>query len=492
MLDFKTLSCLLSIVAGGSALCSQAQQPAEQSLQGNGVPAPQTEENGQETSVAVTPVVEVPTPVVIPPPANPIVEIAICLDTSGSMEGLIDAARQKIWAIVNEFVFAEPQPVLRVALLTYGNDGHSAENGWVQQKVGLTEDLDMVSKLLFEQVTNGGTELVGRVVSAATKRLPWSTHPDALKLIVVAGNESADQDTTVRFADASKAAISSDIMVNAIFCGALNHVDAAGWRQVAQLADGQFAAIDHNQGTLVMATPMDTQLASLSADLNLTYLAFGERGDWYGSNQIAQDNNATLLNGEAAATRAFCKANGLYNCASWDLVDAMKGPDFDLTKIETKALPVVMQTMSPEQQILHIETKGKERAAIQSKINALAAERQKFIDAELQKQNLDNSKSFDNAFTMALRSQAEAKGYRFPTKEAPAEAVTPESGATPAAPVEQAPPATPGVQGTPGNHGSAVNHGNSANHGDSANHGNSANQKAKLRVVGKNEILEGC
>ncbi|MHC4652135.1 MAG: hypothetical protein ACYTES_14940 [Planctomycetota bacterium] len=41
------------------------------------------------------------------------VDLAICLDTSGSMSGLINAARQKLWAIVNELALAEPTPKLR-------------------------------------------------------------------------------------------------------------------------------------------------------------------------------------------------------------------------------------------------------------------------------------------------------------------------------------------------------------------------------------------
>ncbi|MCB9915867.1 MAG: VWA domain-containing protein, partial [Planctomycetes bacterium] len=169
---------------------------------------------------------EAPWALAVPPPANPLVEIAICLDTSGSMDGLIGSAKQKLWAIVNEFVFAEPMPRLRVALYTYGNDGHSAENGWVNLECPLTEDLDLVSERLFAQTTNGGTELVGRVVNAAAGQLDWSPDPGALKLIVVAGNETADQDTVVSFRDACAGAIARDIMVDAIYCGAPGDGDA--------------------------------------------------------------------------------------------------------------------------------------------------------------------------------------------------------------------------------------------------------------------------
>ena len=85
------------------------------------------------------------------------------------MQGLIDAARAKLWAVVNDLALARPQPRLRVALLTYGNDGHQAENGWVRLDVPFTTDLDLVSQNLFALTTNGGTELVGRVIQRANR-----------------------------------------------------------------------------------------------------------------------------------------------------------------------------------------------------------------------------------------------------------------------------------------------------------------------------------
>ncbi|MCZ6812315.1 MAG: hypothetical protein O7D97_09960, partial [Planctomycetota bacterium] len=42
------------------------------------------------------------------------VDLVICLDTSGSMQGLIESAKQKLWGIVNDLALAEPTPELRV------------------------------------------------------------------------------------------------------------------------------------------------------------------------------------------------------------------------------------------------------------------------------------------------------------------------------------------------------------------------------------------
>lgn len=367
-----------------------------------------------EVAVELTPVV--------PAPENAVVEIAICLDTSGSMDGLIDSAKQKLWAIMNEFIFAEPAPTLRVALLTYGNDGHNPEDGWVKLETGLTEDLDLVFERLFAQTTNGGTELVGRVVNSATGQLDWSDLPGALKLIIVAGNETADQDQVVSFRQACGAAIAQDIMVNAIYCGAPGDPDAESWRQVARLADGQFAAIDQGLGALAIATPFDASLATLSTELNDTYLAYGTQGAWGLNNQVVQDSNVAGLNSEAAATRAHCKANGLYNCASWDLVDAVRLQTVVLADVKTEDLPEVMQSMTLEQRGEHIAAMQEKRSAVQAKVNDLAAQRSVFVHAEQLKQQQGAELSLDRALTGAIRNQAEAKGYRFTNEEVPAPA----------------------------------------------------------------------
>ena len=397
-----------SALARQQAVSSNALGPA--TLASNGWQPPHLGDLAVETVPVISG--ELGPPILAP--EHPLVDIAICLDTSGSMDGLLEAAKQKLWAIVNEFIFAEPLPRLRVALLTYGNNGHSEELGWVKLETDLTEDLDLVSERLFVQTTNGGTELVGRVVNAAAERLAWSPEPGALKLIVVAGNETADQDQVIPFGQACARAIGRDIMVNAIYCGNPADADAESWRQVAQLADGQFAAIDQQHGTVVVATPFDERLTELSSGLNGTYLAYGPNGAWNGSNQIAQDCNAANLNGEAAASRALTKANFVYNCATWDLVDGVRLKQVVLAELAEEDLPEAMRSMTLEERERYVASMAEQRAGIQVEINGLAQRRQQFVDTELKKQQLDTTSSFDSAFRAAVRSQAAARGYRFP------------------------------------------------------------------------------
>ena len=339
------------------------------------------------------------------------IDLAICLDTSGSMSGLIEAAKQKLWTIVNDLALVEPTPRLRVALLTYGNDGHDPENGWVRVDSPLTDDLDQISQKLFALSTNGGTEFVGRVLQSSGQ-LDWHPSDDAFKLVVVAGNESADQDQEVPFRQMCKTLIGRGVMINSIYCGPAADSIAPGWREVARLADGQFASIDQNDGTIVVETPFDEQLATLSTALNATYLPIGARGASGLANQSAQDKNAKSLNSAAAATRALTKAQGLYHC-SWDLVDACRAGQIKLEEVNIADLPEPMRDMTLAQRQSYIDDQAGKRDQIQKQIAELTVKRQSFVQAEMKKKAVDDSKGFDSVIRRAVRQQAEAKGFKF-------------------------------------------------------------------------------
>ncbi len=354
-----------------------------------------------------------PQPAANPAPAEERhVDLAICLDTSGSMKGLIDAARQNIWAIVNDLALAKPTPKLRIALLTFGNTGHKEEDGWVAVQTPLTDDLDLVSQKLFALTTNGGDEYVGRVLQASLDKLEWTTQKDALKLIVVAGNEGADQDKEVDFRAMCKRSISQGIMVNSIYCGNAADQLAPVWREVATRADGQFAAIDKDNGTVVIETPFDAQLQALSADINKTYIPYGKQGEWGAANQVEQDKNAQGLNGAAAAQRAMTKSRTVYCNSSWDLIDACKAKDFKLAEVKAEDLPENMRKMSVKERTAYVEKLTKQRADVQKTIADVNTKREAWVAEEMKRRALDTSKSFDFAVRSAVRAQAKAKGIQ--------------------------------------------------------------------------------
>ncbi len=358
---------------------------------------------------------ELPLPGNTPTVANEhVIELAICLDTSGSMDGLINSARQKLWTIVNDLAKAEPTPRLRVALLSYGNDGHNPENGWVNVETPFTEDLDTLSQKLFALTTNGGTELVGRVVQTSLQELDWHSSESALRMIFVAGNESADQDDQVAARTICKEATEGGIDVNSIYCvyGDDDSEVRPGWRELARLGNGEFAMIDQDNGTVVIATPYDQALIKLSGELNETYLPFGDAGQAGCSNQLAQDANAVQMNSENAASRAATKAGKLYTC-SWDLVDATRNGEIDLAEVDEKDLPEDMRALTYAQRAAKIDAMYQRRTKLQSQINELDQRRQRLFAEELARQATTNIGSFDLAIRSAIRTKAGVLGFAF-------------------------------------------------------------------------------
>jgi len=338
------------------------------------------------------------------------VDLVIALDTSGSMEGLINAARQKLWDIVNEVARAKPTPRLRVGLVTFGSQG-TEDDGYVIVRNDLTSDLDSIYSKLFELTTWGGTEYVGRVVRRATRELSWDKNPDSLRQIFVAGNESADQDRAVRASDAVADAQKRGIFVNTIYCGTAGSSEAAGWLAVANTGHGMYASIDHNNGTINVATPYDTKIATLSARLNSTYVAYGIRGRVPQEKQKAQDVNAQRTHSAVAAARAQAKASSVYQNADWDLVDARK--EGKLGAVAEAELPAELRGMSGKDREAYLDKMEQTRKAISGEIAELSKKRQTYVATETSKRGGSAGKAFDEAIKKGIRKQAVAKGFRF-------------------------------------------------------------------------------
>jgi hypothetical protein len=336
------------------------------------------------------------------------VDLVIALDVSGSMTGLIDSAKQRLWDIANELGRAEPSPDLRVAILSYGRPGYGADSGYVRVDLPFTSDLDAVNQTLFAFQTDGGDEYVARAIRTSLDALQWSTAPDALRMIFVAGNESAEQDPQFSIADVTRAAVERDIMVSAIYCGDDTDAIAPGWRSVAMGTNGTYASIDQNAAAVAnIATPLDDRLAELNQALNRTYLPFGGDGERARENQLAQDANAAGMSASAAASRAVTKASLLY-VAAWDLVDAVAG-GLRLDEVEVDALPEEMQVMAPAEREAFLQAKAEERAEIQAEIGAVAEDRRAYIEAK--RVESSEATGLDDAIRAGIRSAAESKGF---------------------------------------------------------------------------------
>ena len=342
---------------------------------------------------------------------GPPVDLVIALDVSGSMDGLIGSAKQRLWDVVNEMGRAQPQPDLRVAILTYGNPQYGAAAGFVRIDQPFTRDLDAVNQTLFALQTNGGDEYVARAITRSIESLDWSRRTDGLRIIFVAGNESAFQDPQISIESAVQRSSRHDIVVNAIYCGGPQDGDATTWHRVAALSGGVYASIDQNAAAVAaIETPFDDQLLKLNGELNETYVAFGQSGDRYRENQLRQDEQVAGLSKPAMASRAVTKASGLYSAAEWDLVDATAAGE-KLEEISAKDLPADMQDMTLDQRKEHVAKLSEKRQALRRQIADLDADRQEYIDKE--RARTEGEDGLDQALLDGLTRLGAERGLSF-------------------------------------------------------------------------------
>jgi len=338
------------------------------------------------------------------------VRIALLLDTSNSMDGLINQAKAQLWDIVNEFTYARcgdrERPRLEIALYQYGNDNLSSREGYIQQVIGFSSDLDEISERLFSLSTNGGEEFCGQVIHTSLRQLNWGSNPDDLKMIFIAGNEPFTQGK-LDYRDAASQAKEKDVVVNTIFCGDYHQGIQTQWQKGALMTGGEYMAIDHNKHVVQIVTPFDDIIIQLNAKLNKTYIAYGARGAYKSAAQVAQDDNAMEMEEAVAVKRAVSKSSRLYNNSSWDLVDASRERNFDLGKVDKKGLPPALQQKSEAQLGAYIKEKKKERSDIQKKIQELNSKREAYI-AEQQDQQAGE---LENAMLNAIKKQASQKNF---------------------------------------------------------------------------------
>lgn len=343
-----------------------------------------------------------------------LIQMAILLDTSNSMDGLINQAKSQIWKIVNELATAKQDrmfPRLEVALYEYGNNRIAANHGYIRMIVPLSTDLDDISEKLFGLSTNGGSEYCGQVIFSAVNGLEWSRNDRTYKVIVIAGNEPFTQgDINYRYA--CKTAFQKGIVVNTIFCGSYREGIETNWKDGAAITDGVYLNIDQDQVIPVIDAPQDEEITRLGQALNLTYIPYGQEGDKKQQRQLKEDKNAGTINSETYVERSLAKASSLYDNTSWDLVDAVKKEGFKvLDTLKGSDLSPEMQKMTPAERKKYVETKMAEREKIQKRMNELNLERQVYVEQEMKKQS--TQKRFDTAIIMAIRQQAAKKNFQF-------------------------------------------------------------------------------
>jgi hypothetical protein len=340
------------------------------------------------------------------------VQIALLLDTSNSMDGLINQARTQLWTIVKEMSSAkrDGRPVrLQVALYEYGNDGLQQKDGFIRQVTGFTTDLDSLSEKLWSLQTNGGSEFCGHVIQQAVGGLAWDSDPKTYKAIFIAGNEPFTQGE-VDYTKSIATAMGRGVVVNTIHCGDANSGMSGMWADAAKRGEGQYSYINQDRVTVAVETPQDKVLIELNVKLNATYLPYGKDGDAGRERQMAADSTAASAAPQAAAERVAVKATGNYQNSNWDLVDALRDGRVKLEEVDAKDLPAEYAKLSKEELAAKVKELQDARAELQKQIARASAERDEFL-RQSQPTTQPGEETLDSAAKKIAREQMRERGF---------------------------------------------------------------------------------
>ena len=345
--------------------------------------------------------------------SKPRIEVCFVVDTTGSMGGLIEGAKQKIWSIANEMISAKPTPELKLGLIGYRDRGDE----YVVRSFNLTDDIDAIYGHLREFKADGGgdsPESVNEALDEAIHKMSWSNDKKVLKIIFLVGDAPPHMDypNSPKYPDLCREAAKKDLIINTVQCGDM--VDTKPiWQEIARLSEGSYAAIAQSGNMTVVSTPMDKELAKLNERIGATVIPYGD------AKLQSEVHAKTAL---AAAAPAAAMADRLsYNSkmgrgvqGRGDLVDALNNNEVKADSIDSKQLPSEWQDLDKDELQRRIEKSRSERADLQKKVVDLSKKREEYIAAENKRlAATGNGDAFDAKVAETLRAQAAKKGINY-------------------------------------------------------------------------------
>ncbi len=345
------------------------------------------------------------------------VDVVFALDTTGSMSGLIEAAKEKIWSIATTLASAQSSPEIRIGLVAYRDVGDE----YITRVIDLSDDLDsMYAQLMDFNAAGGGDgpESVNKALFDAVHKMSWSPDQDTYKVIFLIGDAPPHMDyqNDVQYPEVIAEAKKQGIVINPIQSGH-ESITTKIWQRMAQLGNGSYLQVEQSGNAVAIATPYDEKLAALSAELDDTRLYYGTKAEKV-RQQSKIDASDKLHAESSVASRARratfnSSASGKSNfLGKGELVDEISSGRVDLDSIEQELLPATMQAMTPVEQKVLISEKAAARQKLKQEIVLAAEQRDAYLKKEVAAKG-DVENSLDSKLYRAVRQQAEAKGLHY-------------------------------------------------------------------------------
>jgi von Willebrand factor type A domain len=338
---------------------------------------------------------------------RPKVEVAFVLDTTGSMGGLIDGAKRRIWSIARQIGEGRPRPDVRIALVAYRDRGDE----YVTRVFGLTGDMDEVYRNLMSLQASGGgdaPEHVSAALSDAVHKVAWSQGP-ALRVMFLVGDAPphVDYQDGFDYRRHVREARDRGIGVETIECGA-DPETARYWQEMAGLGGGHFARIDANGGMPVRVTPVDDELARLGAELGTTVVAGGSAAERAKTEGRLAARAAMPTPMAVDAAGYFASADRLAEKDLVDLPAQEQKKELLALRNTSGGTPATLAGKGDAEAVLYLQRQKDRRQEIQKRIAALQTQREVYLSRTAAARD-----GFDEQVLSALRARAKAVGIDY-------------------------------------------------------------------------------
>ena len=343
----------------------------------------------------------------------PIVDVVFVLDTTGSMGGLIQTAKEKIWSIARTMASAQPTPEIRIGLVAYRDRGDE----YVTKVIDLSSDLDAVYATLMQFEANGGgdgPESVNKALHDAVNAMSWSDESQAYRTIFLVGDAPPHMDyNEIRYPEIVAQADSLGIVINTIQCGDMPST-VQPWTQIANLGNGSYFQVEQAGGAVAVTTPFDDEIAELSARLDGTRLFYGSADE----KAAIADKIERFASADAKASSAAKARRGAFNASAAgrknllgdrELVDGVASGKVDLDELDAEELPAVLKPMAPAEQKRYVAELAEERVQLQRQIAELDASRSEYIAKKVEAEGGADD-SLDMNIYNAVKEQASDVG----------------------------------------------------------------------------------
>jgi Mg-chelatase subunit ChlD len=341
---------------------------------------------------------------------KPRVEVVFCLDTTGSMGGLIEGAKQKIWSISNRIASGKPTPDLKIGLVAYRDRG----DAYITKVTDLTDDLDAIHDQLkgFKAQGGGDTpESVNQALDDAVNKIKWSDDAKTLRIIFLVGDAPPHMDypDDVKYPETCQKAARRGLIINTIQCG--NDPDCRRvWQDVCRKAEGEYVAIAQDGGVTVLATEFDKRLDEINKELSRSTLTYGDARRQ--TEDRAKSEEGAKLAAPAAAERAAFNAKNS-QVASYDLIDGIRKGTVKLEELKKDQLPKELQNLSPAEQKEYLDKVEKKREELRKECLELDRKRSDAIAQKQKELAAKGQAGFDGQVLDILRRQAKKAGVDY-------------------------------------------------------------------------------